>query len=99
MQIAPISLGSSGKPVVGTRAGRGRHGLDRVQAVHALGLLGTPAGREVARVAKRARSAAEKVGVEREDDVRPIEAVLRVDVLAERELAPARAFSRLAGSH
>ena len=41
---------------------------------------------EVARVAEAAGPAGEEVGVEREDDVGLVEAVLRVDVLAEGEL-------------
>ena len=72
--------------MVGASAGRRRHALERVEPVHAIGLLGTPPRREVARVAQRARSAAEEVGVERQDDVGLLEAVLRVDVLAERQL-------------
>jgi hypothetical protein len=46
----------------------------------------TPARGEVARIAKRRRSAAEEVGVERQDDVGLLEAVLRVDEGAERHL-------------
>ena len=68
--------------------GRG-HRLDRVEPIHAIGLLGTPARREIARVADRSRSAAENIGVERQDDVGLAETVLRVDVLAESELRAA----------
>ena len=82
------------QPVIGARAGGRGHALDGVQPVHAIGLFGPPARGEVARVAKPARSAAEEVGVERQDHVGLIEPVLRLDVLAERELgAGARAVA------
>ena len=50
-----------------------------------VGLLGPAPRGELARVAQAAGPAAEEVGVEREDDVGLLEAVLRVDGLAERE--------------
>ena len=77
------------EPVIGPRAGRRRHALERVQPIHPGGILGPPPRAEVTRVAKSRWSASENVGIEREDDVGAIQAVLRVDVLAERELCAA----------
>ena len=88
--IAPatvtMSLGAQRQPMIGAGAGRGRHALERVEPVHAVGALGPAPRGEIARVAQTARAAAEEVGVEREDDVGLVDAVLRLDVLAEREL-------------
>ena len=83
-----------GQTMIRARAGARGHRLDHVQAIHPIGLLGMAPCGEILRVAETARSAAEKVGVEGEDDVSPIEAVLLVDVLAEGELrAGTRAFA------
>ena len=67
-------------------AGRRRHALDRIQPVHRRRLFGTAARGEIASVAEAAGAAAEEVGVERENHVGAIEAVLALDVFAEREL-------------
>jgi hypothetical protein len=72
--------------MIGARPGRGRHALDRVQPVHAIRLLRSPARREGARIPQRPGAAAQEVGVEGEDDVRVLNAVLRLDELAEGEL-------------
>ena len=42
------------QPMIGARAGRGRHALDRVEPVHALGVFRAPPRGEVARVAQAA---------------------------------------------
>ena len=72
-----------------------RHRLDRVETIHALGLLGVAACGEIACVAEAAAPAAEEIGVERDDHVGLVEAVLRVDVLVECEL---RAGARAVGA-
>ena len=61
-------------------AGVGGRGLDHVQAVHrsAAG-VDVPLAGEVLHVAHHARPAAEEVGVERQDAVGPVEAVLDVE--------------------
>ena len=61
--------------------------LDRVKPVHAVGVLGTPARGEIARVAQAARAAAEQIGVEREDDVGVIELILRIERTGRRRAA------------
>ena len=71
--------------MIGARAGWRRHALDGVQPVHPLGLFRTPSCRELARVTKRARSAGEEVGVEGQNHVGPVDAVVRVDDVAERQ--------------
>src|SRR5262245_30445316 len=72
--------------MVGASTGGGRHALGDVEPVHAIGRLGTPPCREFPRITQRARSTAEEVRIERHDDVGLLEAVLCVDVSAEREL-------------
>ena len=72
--------------VVGDRAGDRRCGLDHVEPVHLAAAARDPApGGKLPRVAHRERAAAEHVGVERDDHLRLVEAVLRIGVLAERE--------------
>src|SRR5205814_887574 len=77
---------ASRQTMIRTRPGRRGHRFDRIETVHAIGLLGPASRGEIFRVAERAGRAAEEVGVEREDHVGLIEAVLHVRVLAEREL-------------
>jgi hypothetical protein len=71
--------------MIGTRSGRRRHRFDRIEPVHPIGLLGTPARGEVPRVPQAPGSGADEVGVERQDHVSAIEPVLRVHVFAKRE--------------
>jgi hypothetical protein len=80
--------GTEGEPVVRAGTGVGRRALDRIEPVE-LGAvaLDAPPRRERARVLQAAVAGAEKVGVEREDDVRALDGVLRIDVLAECEPA------------
>src|SRR5437660_10214937 len=72
--------------MIRARAGERRQGFDRIETVHTVGALGPAPPSEVARVPQAARSATEEVGIEREDHVGAIEAVLRLDVIAECEL-------------
>ena len=75
-----------GQTVIGDRAGAGRTGLDRVEAVdRRRPLAHFAAAGEIARVAEVAGSAIEDVGVERDDDVRFVEVIDGVGVAAERE--------------
>ena len=73
------------QPVVGLRAGVGRDALGDVEPGHP-GLRRDDAAprREVPRVAQLAGTGVEQVGVEREDHVGLVDAVDRLDVLAER---------------
>src|SRR5437899_12890256 len=75
-----------GEAMIRARAGERRQGFDRIETVHTVGALGPAPPSEVARVPQAARSATEEVGIEREDHVGAIEAVLRLDVIAECEL-------------
>ena len=64
----------------GTRAGN--RALDHIQPVHSrVRPRHAPPVGKVARIAKAARARAKEVGIEREDDVRPVEFIDRVDVL------------------
>src|SRR5437764_2002720 len=81
-------------PMVRARARRSRRTLQRVQPIHAVGLFGAPPPGKIARVANAARAGRDKIGIKRQNHVGLIEAVLRGDVLAEREpCAGARAFA------
>src|SRR5437016_8280985 len=76
---------------------RGRTGdagrrLDHIQPVHGVaGAIQFAAARGFLRVANVSRTAAQKVGIERKDDVSPLRAINRVEVAAEGEL---RALAR-----
>ena len=79
---------TSRKPVIGLRAGQRRHRFDRVEPVHAVRVLGTPARDEIACVAQPARTGAEQIGIEGQDDVGAFDVILRIDVLAQGDLRP-----------
>src|SRR4029079_11072115 len=72
--------------MVGARSGRRGHAFQRVEPVHPGATLWLPPRDEVARITQGAGSAAEKVRVKGDDEVRLIKAVLRVDVVSEGEL-------------
>src|SRR6267142_4712334 len=74
--------------MIGARAGVGRVAFDGVETIQ-LRLVAFEAAprRERARMTDARGARAEEVGVEREDDVGLVDGVLRVDVIAEGELA------------
>ena len=74
--------------MIGARPGVGRVALNGVKAIERRRLALQPAARcERARIPNARRSGAEEVGVERQDHVGLVDRILRVDVLAKRELA------------
>ena len=77
--------GAQRPPVIGARAGGAGHALERVQPVHAIGLLGPAPRRKVARVADAAGPGCEEVRVERQNYIGLLEPVLHADGLAERQ--------------
>src|SRR5262245_58231846 len=71
--------------VVGDRAGVSHRTLDDVEPVHlSIAVEKAAAVGELARVSNERRPAGEEIGVERENNVSVLEAVDRVDRLAER---------------
>src|SRR5688572_25335347 len=65
-----------------------RRALDRIQAIELRTIaFDATAGRERARVFQAVVPGAEKIGVERQDDVGAIHGVLGIDVFAERQPA------------
>ena len=77
--------GAHGQPVVCLCPGERRRALHRIHPAHRPAFVGHAAAvGEVARVADASRSGAQEVGVEREDDVRLVEVVDRLDRPAHR---------------
>ena len=84
-----ISELRSGEAVVGGGAGGRGRALDHVQPVHLRPLAARLAARgELAQEAQARRVARDEVGLEAEDHVGPLEAVLRLDRLAEGQDGP-----------
>src|SRR4051812_8552667 len=85
-QLTPESFDLAGvhcQPVIGLYAGERRRTLDRVQPTHLLVVLAHAAmGGKILLVAHAAGTAREKVGVERNHDVRFVEVIQGVAVTA-----------------
>src|SRR5436190_18075216 len=67
-----------GQAVIGAYAGRSRHALDHIEAIHRRCLVWTPSRGKITRIPEAARAAPKEVGIKRENDIGPVEPVLAV---------------------
>ena len=84
--------------MIGRRAGQRDAAFDHVQAGSS-SRLGLPAGGEIPGVAHGRRMRAQRVGVETDDDPRPIQPQVRPKRPAKAKTAPARWLSSPVGSY